>query len=235
MTEHGARTTQGVEEYIEAIWRVAGSGAASTKSLADHLRVTPASVTGMLKRLAALELIEYRPYGKASLSRQGHQLAAQIVRRHRLSERLLTDILGLSWEKAHTEACKFEHLITGEVEQRLAALLGVIDTCPHGHPFDANAADSSQSLTDVAAPSRVRVIAILDESNDFLHYLTELGITLGVELHLKGAEPFADGAVLIEIAGTPHALGRRVAEQIRVTPIAPRRPTKRPRGAQEAD
>jgi len=208
--------TQGIEEYVEAIWRVAGTGRAATKDLAQHLKVAPPSVTGMLKRLGALGLIEHSPYGKVSLSAKGRRLASTLIRRHRLSERLLTDMLGLPWEKAHAEACRFEHLITGEVERHLAARLGKIDTCPHGHPLDISAADESFPLSEARRASPVRVMAIADESPELLCYLSGLGIVPGARLRVVGKEPFADGPVLIEVAGKPRALGRQTAEKIRV-------------------
>lgn len=229
MSEQGG-TTKGVEEYVEAIWRVTGAGPASTKALAEHLHVAPASVTGMLKRLAALGLVKYRPYGKASLTIPGMQLASEIIRRHRLSERLLTDILGMPWEKAHAEACKFDHLITGEVEERLTSLLGSVDTCPHGNPLDPTTADANESLADVQPPAHVRVSAVLDESDEFLRYLTAVGVQLGTELTVCGTEPFSDGALLVEISGQPRALARRVAEQIRITSVA-KGPSRRKRTA----
>jgi DtxR family Mn-dependent transcriptional regulator len=210
------KLTEGIQEYIEAIWRVAGIGPAATKALADHLKVAPASVTGMLKRLAALGLVQYRPYGRASLSAKGRRLATVLIRRHRLSERLLTDILGLPWDKVHTEACRFEHLIEGEVEERLIVRLGGVATCPHGHPLNPSDLDKSYPLPQAKTAAAVRVIAIADESAEVLRYLAELGIIPGARLKIIKKEPFADGPVIIEIAGKSHALGRQVAEKIRV-------------------
>jgi DtxR family Mn-dependent transcriptional regulator len=216
MAARAGQVTQGIEEYIEAIWRVTESGQAAAKNLAQHLGVAPPSVTGMLKRLSALGLVEYKPYGKISLSAKGRRLAAALIRRHRLSERLLTDILGLPWEKAHSEACKFEHLITGEVEQRLSARLGKIDTCPHGHPIDISAADESFPLTEARPSASVNVASITDESPEVLRYLAGLGIVPGAKLKITRREPLADGPILIEIGREPHALGRQTAEKIRV-------------------
>jgi len=215
-TATAAKLTQGIEEYLEAIWRVAGAGQAATKVLADHLKVAPASVTGMLKRLAALGLVQYRPYGKASLSAKGQRLAAILIRRHRLSERLLTDLLGLPWDKAHAEACRFEHLIEGEVEARLVARLGDVHTCPHGHPLNLSELDKSRPLPQAKASTAMSVVAIADESGEMLRYLAKLGITPGARLKILNIEPFADGPVTIEIGRKTHALGRQVAEKIRV-------------------
>jgi DtxR family transcriptional regulator, Mn-dependent transcriptional regulator len=216
MSTSAKAQTSGVEEYIEAIWRVAGDGPAATKTLAAHLHVAPASVTGMLRRLSSLGLIVYRPYGKASLTATGRQLALQVIRRHRLSERLLTDILGLPWEKAHAEACKFEHLITGEVETRLKALLGSVETCPHGHRLDLARPAGSMPLTAIKPPQLVQIVAVADESEVMIHYLSDLGLVPGAEITVTGHEPTDEGAILLEIAGQPRALGRRVAEQITV-------------------
>jgi DtxR family transcriptional regulator, Mn-dependent transcriptional regulator len=210
--------TQGIEEYLEAIWRLTPGGAASPKQIADHLQVSPASVSGMLKRLAALALIEYRPYGKISLNSQGKRLALQLVRRHRLSERLLTDILGLPWEQAHAEACKFEHLISDQVEAHLLSRLGGVDTCPHGHPLDPGEREDSIPLSQVEAPAKLRIAAISDESPDLLQYLGERGLIPGAALILVGREPFEDGLLLVEVKQKAFSLGRKVAEKIRVIP-----------------
>ena len=211
-----AQLTQGVEEYIEALWRVAGTGAAATKDLAQHLNVAPPSVTGMLKRLAGLGLVEYHPYGKAALSETGRQLAATIIRRHRLAERLLTDLIGLPWEKAHLEACRFEHLITGEIEERLAARLGEGATCPHGHPIDIATSDASLALATAPLATPLTVAAITDESAEVLCYLACLGIIPGAQLTVTGREPFVDGPLSVEVAERSCALGRQLAEKIRV-------------------
>lgn len=218
MSPSAGKLTFGVEEYIEAIWRVAGAGPAATKNLAQHLKVAPPSVTGMLKRLAALGLVNYSPYGKVSLSAKGQRLAAAVIRRHRLAERLLTDILGLSWEKAHSEACRFEHLITGEVEEQLAARLGEVDTCPHGHPLDISSRDDSFPLSASKAPARVKVTAVADESPEVLNYLAGLDIVPGARVKVIAREPFADGPVLVEVNKEPRTLGRQMAEKIRVVP-----------------
>ncbi|NIM06825.1 MAG: MarR family transcriptional regulator [Armatimonadetes bacterium] len=210
------KLTQGTEEYVEAIWRVAESGEATIKDLARHLGVAPPSVTGMMKRLASMGLVKYSPYGKVSLSAKGRRLAAAVIRRHRLSERMLTDMLGLPWEKAHEEACRFEHLITGEVEERVAERLGEIDTCPHGHPIDISAADKSIPLTEAKPSSRARVAAVGDESPEVLQYLSKVGIVPGARLKVVGQEPVADGPMLLEVAGKPRALGRQTAEKIRI-------------------
>jgi DtxR family Mn-dependent transcriptional regulator len=182
------------------------------------MQVSPASVSGMLKRLAALALIEYRLYGKISLSSQGKRLATQLIRRHRLSERLLTDILGLPWEQAHDEACKFEHLISDQVEAHLLSSLGPVTTCPHGHPMDPSTKDVSISLATAEPSTKLRITAISDESPELLQYLGARGLVPGAAIKLVGREPFEDGPITVELKKKTHSLGRKVAEKIRVTP-----------------
>jgi DtxR family transcriptional regulator, Mn-dependent transcriptional regulator len=210
--------TQGIEEYIEAIWRLTALGATSPKQIAGHMQVSPASVSGMLKRLSALALIEYRLYGKISLNSQGKRLATQLIRRHRLSERLLTDILGLPWEQAHDEACKFEHLISDQVEAHLLSRLGPITTCPHGHPMDPSVRDESISLAAAEPPAKLQITAISDESPELLQYLGERGLIPGAAIKLVGREPFEDGPITVELKKKNYSLGRKVAEKIRVMP-----------------
>jgi len=216
--------TQGIEEYLEAIWRLTGRGAASPKQIANHMQVSPASVSGMLKRLAAQSLIEYRPYGKISLNAQGRRLANQLIRRHRLSERLLTDILGLPWEQAHDEACKFEHLISDQVEAHLLSRLGPVTTCPHGHPMDPSAKDDSMALAAAEPPAKLQISAISDESPELLQYLGARGLVPGAIIRLINREPFEDGPITVEIKKKTHSLGRQVAEKIRVIPPKESRP-----------
>ena len=143
------KASDAVEEYLEAIHRFGLSAEGiSTTRLADHLQVRPASVTGMLRRLREAGLITYRRYGEIALTPAGEVRAHDLIRRHRLAERLVTDVLKMPLERAHQEACRLEHALSPEVEARLAEALGSPDFCPHGHPIDAGADDDTLALTD---------------------------------------------------------------------------------------
>src|SRR5919107_5435438 len=126
-----------VGDYLKAVWETTGSGAASTKGVADRLSVSSASVTNMFARLQGMGLALYEPYRGASLTRRGRTEALRLVRRHRLIETFLLEHLGYSWEDVHGEAERLEHAVSDEFTERLAELLGHPGRDPHGDPIPA--------------------------------------------------------------------------------------------------
>ena len=141
--------TAGNEEYLEWIYRLSKEkSTVNPLDLARTLKVSPASVTAMLKRLSAAGLIDYQPYQGIALTECGREIAVRMVRRHALLERLLTDVLGLPWEKADELACQLEHYVDEEVDERLAAILGNPTTCPHGRQIDLESPDHTCPLTE---------------------------------------------------------------------------------------
>lgn len=217
----GAEVSANTEEYLEWIYRLSKENPeVTTTDLARKLKVSPASVTGMLKRLAERELIEYQPYKGIALTGEGRAVAARIIRRHVLIERLLTDVLGLPWHKADMVAERIEHVITDEVEERLAALLKYPTTCPHGQPIDMEAPDFSVRLTQLDPHEEARVSRIGDEEPDFLVYVEELGLLPGVHVTLLGRAPF-NGPFHIRVGDREHAVGDEVAAEIWVERLTP--------------
>ena len=212
-------TTSQAEEYLEVIYRRGEvSGRASANEVAKELGVTSPAVTGMLRRLAKRGLVSYRRYRDISLTESGRLFARQLVRRHRLAERLLTDVIGLPWEKAHAEACRVEHFIGGEVETRLGELLGGISTCPHGHPLDPAVTDESVPLDKIEPPSAARVVKLADESPEVIRYLEEVGLVPGARLRMTRREPFG-GPVTVETEKGERAIGRELAQKVWVEPM----------------
>src|SRR5471032_2764160 len=127
---------ESTEEYLEAVYRLDREGpGVTTSGLAAELGVAAASVSGMLKKLAEGGYLEYIARGEAKLTQKGLEVAVRVIRRHRLAERLLTDVLGMPWDEVHAEACRLEHAISARVEERLITLLGNPQSCPHGHPI----------------------------------------------------------------------------------------------------
>lgn len=170
-----------VEEYLEAISkRQQTETPVSTSSLAADLGVSLPAVTDMMQRMAAEGLVDYEPNKGASLTAEGSRGALTIIRRHRLWERFLTDILGLHWDKVHDEACRLEHATSPETEERLAALLGDADTCPHGHPIpDKNGTTKDQKLrplSDFDIGQTVRISAVAIEEGRVLRKIGKLGL-----------------------------------------------------------
>ena len=127
--------SQATEEYLEALYKLSEAGPVRQARLAEHLGLSQAATAEMVKKLIAAGLAERDKTGSIGLTESGNKAALETVRKHRLSERFLTDILGLPWEKAHEEACKFEHVLSPEVEDGLDRLLNNPKSCPHGYPI----------------------------------------------------------------------------------------------------
>jgi DtxR family Mn-dependent transcriptional regulator len=209
------------EEYLEWIYRLSKENdEVTTTDLARKLKVSPASVTGMLKRLAERGLIDYQPYKGIALTPDGRVVAARIIRRHGLIERLLTDVLGLPWHEVDQVAGRIEHVITDEVEERIAQLCDYPTTCPHGQPIDMEAPDYAIRLTKLDADEEARVSRIGDEEPEFLSYVAELGLRPGVHVRSLGRAPF-NGPFRIRVGDREHALGAEVATEIWVERLNP--------------
>ena len=128
------------EEYIETIYRLQKrDGAAKTKELAEALSVVPGSITNTIEHLERHDLVVHEPYRGVKLTKQGEKIALGIIRRHRLAERMLTDMLNAQWSSVHEEACKLEHALTKKVAALLEARLGYPKFCPHGNPIPTEA------------------------------------------------------------------------------------------------
>src|SRR5215216_8100443 len=166
-----------VGDYLKAVWETAGSGAASTKGVADRLSVSSASVTNMFGRLQRMGLALYEPYRGASLTRRGRKEALRLVRRHRLIETLLLEHLGYDWQEVHDEAERLEHAVSDGLPGRLAELLGHPDHDPHGDPIPSAEGtlevDDSFTLSQAVAGQRLRISKVRDEDAAMLNYLGE--------------------------------------------------------------
>ncbi|MDO8588924.1 MAG: metal-dependent transcriptional regulator [Armatimonadota bacterium] len=210
--------SQNVEEYIEALFRLgATEKAVSTGDLAEKLGVAAPSVTTMLKRLVRDGLVTHEPYRGIALTDKGRALSFSLLRRHRLSERLLTDMIGLSWDKVHDVACKLEHVIAGELEDDVYAALGRPDTCPHGHPMNVAEVAPDATLFDLPSDEPAIVTMVAEESADFLQYLSQIGIAPGTEVRVVERAPFGD-VITIDCGGSSHTIGKDVAVKIWVRP-----------------
>ena len=214
--------TPTIEEYLEALFHLRDKGkAVSTKDLAEHLKIAPASVTDMIKKLADKKLVIHTPYKGAILTKNGLKAAAALVRRHRLSERFLADMLGVPWEDLHDEACKFEHVISDQVEEKLLEALGNPKTCPHGNPIPTSdgsiVEDMSIPLTSFNPKETGTITKIKEENPEFLHYLASLGLFPKVCIEVKEIAPFS-GPIIIKTRGASYALGRDVACNIFLHP-----------------
>jgi DtxR family Mn-dependent transcriptional regulator len=209
-----------IEEYLEWIYRLSKEQEeVTTSDLARSLGVSPASVTGMVKRLGERGFILHEKYHGITLTEDGRQIALATIRRHGLLERLLVDVLGLPWHLADEEAGRLEHHITPEVEARLRAFLGNPQTCPHGQPIDWVEPETNVRLAALAQGDEAIVARVADEAVDFLAYVAELGLKPGASVFVTGRAPF-NGPLMVRVGEREHALGDEVCTKIWVVPPA---------------
>lgn len=169
------------EEYLEAIYKRGGRKIlVATSSLAKDLRVSQPAVTDMLGSLENRGLIQHEASKGVMLTDLGLQKALGVVRRHRLWERFLTDILGMKWDKVHEEACRLEHVTSSDIEKKLAGILGDAETCPHGHSIpDRNLNVQEKEMKPLSrfqASQKLCIIAIDNEQERILHAVEKLGL-----------------------------------------------------------
>jgi DtxR family Mn-dependent transcriptional regulator len=214
---------ESTEEYLEAIYRLEREGpGVTTSGLAAELGVAPASVSGMLKKLAGDGYIEHRARGEAKLTREGLQVAVRVLRRHRLAERLLVDVLGMPWDEVHDEACKLEHAISQNVEDRLIALLGNPTVCPHGHPIPpADLSDPERPgipLAQLAVGDGAQVFGVTEELSEILKYLGEIGLRPGADITVIEKAPLGGPMTVSMSTGIRHAISLELAGMVTVIP-----------------
>jgi DtxR family Mn-dependent transcriptional regulator len=216
------KLSQPMEDYIKAIYLIqarAGKGV-STTAIAAALSVTPASVTGMIKKLADLKLARHTPYQGVELTKAGEKIALEIVRHHRLLELYLHEALGYSWDEVHAEADALEHVISEAFEDRIAARLGNPSVDPHGDPIPAKdgtiARVDQQSLLELEPGQPARIARIGEQSTKALRYAADLGVRPQARITLIRAEPFG-GSLRVKIGRAEKSIGRELAAQIFVT------------------
>ena len=206
------------EEYLEAIFKLAETKAGVTVGrLAQELGVSPASVSEMVGRLTKAGALIRDQHDRIAFSETGRLEAVRLVRRHRLSECLLADYLGLPWDQVHEEACKFEHVLSDAVEASLAERLGHPLTCPHGRAIpDANgmlAEETSRTLADLAPGDRSTIAHVSEERPELLRYLAGLGLIPGADVTVEEVAPF-EGPLQILVGEARHPLAREVARKL---------------------
>ncbi len=216
-----------MEDYLKALYELEGeSGLVSTTALARHLGVRPASVTGMLKRMAEQGLVTYRPRQGARLTEQGRRLALDMVRKHRLLERFLHDVLGFPWDAVHAEAERLEHAVSEEFIRRLAAWMGEPSHDPHGHPIPGPDLQPPPQegipLEHIEPGVVVEVVQVSDRDARVLRHLASLDLRPGQRLRILTRTPI-DRLLQVEIAasGRRVVLGPALARAVRVRPAKP--------------
>lgn len=208
------------DEYLEAIYRLQEkSVAARTSDIVDMLKVAPGTVTNTVERLEREGYVTHEPYKGVNLTEKGRKIALQVVRRHRLSERLLTDILHIKWDRVHDAACKLEHGITDEIVKPLEKALRHPKTCPHGNPIPTKGGgiieEGAQLLIELNEAEQGIVVKITEERSDLLHYLDTIGLVPGVSVEVLEKAPL-NGPITIKVDATGCAISREVASTIKV-------------------
>jgi len=215
------RPSEAVENYAKAIYSLehrTGEPVA-TNDLADRLQVTPASASGMIKKLADQGLVEHVPYRGVQLTHDGEQIALEVLRHHRLLELYLAEQLGVPWDRVHEEAEALEHVISEDLEARIAAKLGNPTHDPHGDPIpDAELQideSATRSLADLEPGDRGHFVRVSDADPAMLRYLSARGVTLGDAFEVLDRQPFG-GPLTVRFDDTLQVLGGALAAAMRV-------------------
>ncbi|MDQ3182447.1 MAG: metal-dependent transcriptional regulator [Actinomycetota bacterium] len=208
--------TESMEDYLRLVYELGLDGEeVGVSALARRLSISAPSVTNMAKRLAKAGLIRRAPYRGLTLTEEGRKAALGVVRRHRLVELYLVEVLGYSWEDVHEEAEKLEHAVSDTFTERLAELLGHPDYGPHGDPIPADDGtlepDRSFPLPAAAAGQRVLIARVGHETSTLLTYLGERGLVPGRLIRVEEARAL-DGVITVaDEDGTVHSLGAPLA------------------------
>src|SRR5262244_2133567 len=219
-TSETSELTAAVQDYAKAIYTLEErDGSASTNDLAALLEVRPGSVSGMLRKLSALGLVEHERYRGVRLTERGRRVALEVIRHHRLVELFLVESLGMTWDEVHAEAEVLEHALSEELEELIAAKLGDPTVDPHGDPIPSR----ELKLAETAAPALAErepgetatFVRISDTEPEMLRFLGERGIVPGASLELVERQPF-DGPLFVRVGKKVHVLGSTLARAMRV-------------------
>jgi DtxR family Mn-dependent transcriptional regulator len=209
-----------VEDYLKAIWTLQQTEApVSTSRIAERLGLTAAAITAMVKRLAEQGLLRHEPYYGVRLTPAGELASLRIIRRHRVLELFLTEMLGYEWDRVHDEAERLEHAASDELIERLARLLGEPERDPHGSaiPTAEGEMDLAEypALAEAQAGETGRIVEVRVQEPEQLRYLGSMSLYPGSEFEVTAQAPF-EGPVSVTVNGEPRVLSRALAARIRV-------------------
>jgi DtxR family Mn-dependent transcriptional regulator len=213
--------TQSTQDYLKHIFELTEGGqAASTNDLATRLRVKPASVTGMVQKLASTKppLVDYQKHQGVTLTPEGQHAALEVLRHHRLLESWLVQSLGYSWDEVHEEACRLEHVISEDFEARIDAALGHPERDPHGDPIPTAAlvmpSDEARPLSSLRPIQQAGILRVNQKDPAFLRHLDELGLVPGAQIEVISYSPF-DNNLTVTVHGQPSTvLGLAITSKI---------------------
>ena len=212
--------TEAIENYLKAIYELTSAGRpATTSSLSERLNIKPASVTGMLQHLAGLQppLVEYSKHRGATLTPAGERAALEVIRHHRLLEAWLMQTLGYSWDEVHEEAERLEHVISENLEERIAAALGHPTRDPHGEPIPTETLDmpddDSTPLAALRPNQSATILRVNARDANLLRHLDRLGLTPGVEVEVTEYSSF-DNNLTVKAKKKTAVLGLNITTKI---------------------
>ncbi|MEP6835818.1 MAG: metal-dependent transcriptional regulator [Gemmatimonas sp.] len=212
--------TGAVEDYLKTIYELASrDGVAATTDVAQALGVAPASVTGMIRRLAAQGLLDYVKYRGVHLTAHGRRAALSTIRRHRILETYLTRVLGYPWDRVHDEAERLEHAASDELIECMSAAMGHPTADPHGAPIPTadGVVDERllQTLAEVPVGARARMVRVSDKNPELLRYLADITLQPGVDVTVLARAPF-DGPITLKLGSSQAIVGATLASQVLV-------------------
>jgi DtxR family Mn-dependent transcriptional regulator len=211
-----------MEDYLKSAYLLRERGdEVSVHALASALGVSAPSVTGMMKRLATVGLVEHTPYRTISLTPAGEAVALEVVRHHRLLELYLSEFLGVPWDEVHAEADRLEHHISEDLEERIATRLGNPEADPHGDPIPARDGsmppDGGVRLSALPVGASATVLRVPNGDPELLKYLRTLGLVPGAVVEVEARAPY-DCVVTLRIRKSRQILGGTIAQQVHVHP-----------------
>jgi DtxR family Mn-dependent transcriptional regulator len=208
------QATVAEQEYLETMFWIEEAGLPMTgANIARAMRLSPPTVHEMVGRLINDGYVSRNPDKSLTFTEDGREKASYIVRRHRMIERFLTDVLGIPWDEVHEEAERIEHAMSPVLEERMRAAIGDATTCPHGHPIIEGTRETGSLLADVEVGAKVTVLRFENEAEEILHYLKAAGIEPDLEGTIESSD---DETVVIASAGGSHPISRSVAETVSV-------------------
>ncbi|MHA1596094.1 MAG: metal-dependent transcriptional regulator [Candidatus Asgardarchaeia archaeon] len=192
-----------IENYLKAIYTLTvelGKKYAKTSEISNLLNLTPPSVTGTLKKLSEHNLVKYIPRYGVALTDKGKKIAIKMIRKHRLAEKFLVNVIGLSWEKVNDIAHKMEHIMDDEFEEKLIKILNKPKVCPHGAPIPYEDEEITylpkKTLSEGEEGKRYKIVRVFDNNSEMLSALTSFGMRPGKEIEL--VKKFEDGSIMIK-------------------------------------
>ena len=217
------QVTVAEEEYLQALfWLEEARLPMTAANVARAMQLSPPTVHEMIGRLERDGHVSRSEDKTLAFTGQGKAHAEAIVRRHRLIERFLTDVLGIPWDEVHEEAERLEHAMSPVLEERMLAAIGDAKTCPHGHPIVLGEREQGSLLADCEVGARVEILRFENEAEELLHYLRERGLEPGLEGEVRSSD---SDEVVVASNGDTHAISYSVAEtvSVRADPAPPPR------------